>query len=726
MARVQFWSRLLPVLLFTGAVLVFPFDWQSRTVVRAGVVEQLPVSTDATTHVLSYQGRLADPTTGAPKADGSYSMTFRIYDAATGGTILWTEIKDITVSKGLFSTLLGDTTALAATIFDGNDRWLGVKVGGDTETTPRMRLAFAPYASYALNAGTLGGQNSAFYRNATNINAGTVADARVAATLTRDSEVLGLVTAADGTGSTLDADLLDGQDSAFYRNATNVNAGTLADARVAGTLTRDSEVLGLVTAADGAGSGVDADLLDGQDSAFYRDADNINAGAVPDAHIPAAITRDSEVMGIVTTNDGAGSGVDADALDGLDSTKFVGISGGAMSSNSANPVLKVTQDGTNPNHGVAGLFSSAESYGVQGETNSSTVGIAGVFGSAGLSGVMIAGKSGLLGQSDTGFGVVGSSLNNSGIFGWSTNDYAIDGQGPSTATGGVRGTSFGGAADTSGVYGLHTAGSGVVYGVRGQSSSTTGRGVYGNATAATGAAFGVYGESNSSSGRGVYGTSPYLGVYGYSTGASNSYGVYGYASAAGAGNYAGYFAGDVHVSGSLSKSSGTFRIDHPLDPENKYLSHSFVESPDMLNVYNGNVTLGEDGSVWVELPGYFQALNRDFRYQLTAIGGPGPNLYIAQEVADNRFQIAGGGSGLRVSWQVTGIRQDAFANANPVIVEQDKPENERGTYLHPELFGQDRSRGLDSRLNPAPVDSPEARPKAVEEIPQPQAQGYSE
>ena len=649
MARSSFWSRLTTLLLVVAATFTLTVSRQNGATVLAGALAQLPVGTTATTHVLSYQGRLADPTTGAPKADGSYSMTFRIYDAAAAGTTLWTEIKDVTVSKGFFSTLLGDTEALPATIFDGNDRWLGVKVLSDAETAPRMRLAFVPYATWAINATALGGQASAFYRNANNLNAGSVPDAR------------------------LDA-----------------------------AITRDSEVKSIVTANDGAGSGVDADLLDGQDSAFYRNASNINAGTVPDAHIPAAITRDSEVIGIVTGADGSGSGLDADLLDGLDSSAFLATSGGVLSSGTANPVLKVTQSGTNPNHGVAGLFSSAESYGVQGETSSATVGIAGVLGSAGLSGVTIAGKSGLLGQSDTGFGVVGSSLNNSGIFGWSTNDYAIDGQGPSTATGGVRGTSFGGAADTSGVYGLHTAGTGVVYGVRGQTSSTTGRGVYGNATAATGAAFGVYGESNSSSGRGVYGVSPYLGVYGY-------------ASAAGAGNYAGYFAGDVHVSGNLSKSSGTFKIDHPLDPENKYLSHSFVESPDMMNVYNGNVALDENGAAWVDLPAYFQALNRDFRYQLTAIGGPGPNLYIAQEVQNNRFQIAGGGPGLRVSWQVTGIRQDAYANAHPVIVEQEKPENERGTYLYPEAFGKDRSKGLDFRLNTAPLDSPQARPKPLDD-----------
>ncbi len=350
--------------------------------------------------------------------------------------------------------------------------------------------------------------------------------------------------------------------------------------------------------------------------------------------------------------------------------------------------------------------------------------MAGIRGTAGLPGVTLNNKSGLLGQSNTGWGVVGSSLNDSGVFGWSTNDYGLEGQAPSTGNGGVFGASFGGAADTSGVYGLHTAGTGVVYGVRGQSSSTSGYGVFGRNTATSGAAYGVYGESSSTTfGAGVRGDGPYVGVWGSATSTSGiNWGVYGASSSpagyggfftAASGGVAGRFSGNVQITGNLSKGSGTFKIDHPLDPENKYLSHSFVESPDMMNVYNGNVTLGDDGSAWVDLPSYFQALNRDFRYQLTSIGGPGPNLYIAQEVANNRFQIAGGGAGLRVSWQVTGIRQDAFANANPVIVEQDKPENERGTYLYPEAFGKDRSRSLDFRLNPPPVNSPEARPKPV-------------
>lgn len=141
---------------------------------------------------------------------------------------------------------------------------------------------------------------------------------------------------------------------------------------------------------------------------------------------------------------------------------------------------------------------------------------------------------------------------------------------------------------------------------------------------------------------------------------------------------------DVDITGTLSKGGGSFKIDHPLDPGNKFLYHSFVESPDMKNIYDGVAVLDERGEAVVEMPAWFSALNRDFRYQLTAVGAPAPGLYVAQEVTDNRFKIAGGAPGLKVSWQVTGIRQDAFANAHRIPVEEDKPADQRGTFLYPE------------------------------------------
>ena len=138
------------------------------------------------------------------------------------------------------------------------------------------------------------------------------------------------------------------------------------------------------------------------------------------------------------------------------------------------------------------------------------------------------------------------------------------------------------------------------------------------------------------------------------------------------------FSGNVTINGTLTKPAGSFRIDHPLDPAHRYLSHSFVESPDMLNIYNGNATLDGRGEAVVLLPAYFEALNRDFRYQLTPLGAPGPNLYVAEEISNNRFVIAGGTPGTRVSWQVTGVRQDAYAEAHRIQVEEDKPTAERG------------------------------------------------
>ena len=166
----------------------------------------------------------------------------------------------------------------------------------------------------------------------------------------------------------------------------------------------------------------------------------------------------------------------------------------------------------------------------------------------------------------------------------------------------------------------------------------------------------------------------------------------------------------------MKKAGGSFKIDHPLDPANKYLSHSFVESPDMKNVYDGVVVLDRKGKAEINLPDWFGALNKDFRYQLTAIGAPGPNLYIAEEISEattsnygskssnknnnSRFRIAGGTSGMKVSWQITGIRKDPWANAHRIEVEEDKPDKERGYYLHPDVYGQPEENGISHLLFP--------------------------
>jgi hypothetical protein len=139
--------------------------------------------------------------------------------------------------------------------------------------------------------------------------------------------------------------------------------------------------------------------------------------------------------------------------------------------------------------------------------------------------------------------------------------------------------------------------------------------------------------------------------------------------------------GNLHVNGNLSKLGGNFKIDHPLDPYNKYLYHSFVESPDMMNIYNGNVTTNEQGEAIVVMPEYFEALNREFRYQLTVIGEFAQAI-VLKEMADGRFTIKTDKPNVKVSWQVTGVRQDAFAAENRVVVEVDKEDDVKGTLLY--------------------------------------------
>lgn len=227
--------------------------------------------------------------------------------------------------------------------------------------------------------------------------------------------------------------------------------------------------------------------------------------------------------------------------------------------------------------------------------------------------------------------------------------------------------------------------------------TTTGKALYAStsdaevvisALATDDAATGIYGYNSSTTGNTV-------GLYGrVASSSQNAIAVYGVAANANA--YAGYFFGDVRVAGTLYKDANLFSIDHPLDPANKYLQHSVVESPDMMNIYNGNVITDETGTAWVELPEYFDALNMDFRYQLTVIGEFAQAI-VGDEIENRRFSIRTDRPLVKVSWQVTGIRKDPWAMQHRVQVEVEKVGSERGRYVHPELYGQPREKAMDYR-----------------------------
>jgi hypothetical protein len=389
--------------------------------------------------------------------------------------------------------------------------------------------------------------------------------------------------------------------------------------------------------------------------------------------------------------------------------------------------------------GGAGVYGAAPHFGLQGVAT----------GGAGSVGVYGSGGDGVYGAttSPTGYGVYGvqyaTTGTTAGVYGKtsSASGYGVYGTAPAfglmgVATGsgsgnaiGVSGTGATGLQGTGTAYGVSGTGTtgllgtGTAYGVSGFGTATGSTGVDGS-----GGTYGVSGTGTAAGSTGVYGTGPGYGLYGLGTG--NGAGIAAYGSGGGSGgefyggsndslseggpgatfqggdgeeaggagliatggnngtnaNDAGVFYGDIYVTGSSVSVRDELKIDHPLDPANKYLLHASVESSETMNIYSGNVTTDDGGLATVQLPEWFEAINKDFRYQLTVIGQFAQAI-VSGKVASHQFGIQTDKPNVEVSWQITGIRQDAYATAHPLVVEQEKDARERGHYIHPELYG---------------------------------------
>ncbi|MCW5935211.1 MAG: hypothetical protein KIT45_13080 [Fimbriimonadia bacterium] len=327
---------------------------------------------------------------------------------------------------------------------------------------------------------------------------------------------------------------------------------------------------------------------------------------------------------------------------------------------------------------VSGRTTSAAGTGVFGQVDAPTGTTFGVWGES---------------NSNSGRGVIGLATSGSG------NTFGVRGESGSTAGMGVFGLAYALSGSTRGgffrsdssagvgVHGFVSSITGSTIGVQGISSSPSGRGVYGEASSGSGATFGVYGFARSTGGAGVYGqvlptTGFGVGVWGVCT-ATQGWGVYS----------------DGRLGASGTKS---FRIDHPLDPENKYLLHYCTEGPEPQNVYNGTVITDQSGEAWVELPDYFAEINRDFRYQLTVLDESEEFVLakVAKKIVGNRFQIRTSRPHVEVCWEVKAVRNDLFVRRHGAPVETDKPEHERGKYQHPELYDQPKEKGRNYRPEP--------------------------
>jgi len=608
-------------------------------------------------------------------------------------------------ANGARASGLPPSAANGPTNFVGNNATQVVSV---TQKGTGAGLLATSIDKAGLASTITGMSNTAVYGLASNTSKGSNADGVYGQANTETgSGVEGLTTSPTGTG--------------VLGMSTTTNGGTGVSGIAQATSGNTSGVFGQSSSPNGNG-------VSGNANATSGFANGVNGQSTS--------SGGNGVYGAATATSGFSNGVNGQT-NSPSGTGVFGINN--ATSGFANGVAGESGSTTAGAAGVNGFESSTtgQVFGVSGATNSSTDFAAGVRGTQGAATGQVFGVSGVASSTTTNasgvngfeaaatgqvYGVAGAT-NSSGSGAAGLNGY----EGSTTGqVFGVNGSTNSTTTGAAGVSGFEGATTGQVYGVTGGTNSTTqgAVGVSGYEGATTGSVAGVAGGTNSTEGEGVFGSANAtsgraVGVIGQTSSPDGAGGAFTNLSGAGLvlqglagksfksvftvdarGN--GFYAGNLNVTGKLTKGSGSFKIDHPLDPANKYLSHSFVESPDMMNVYNGNVTTDRHGFATVNLPDYFEALNGDFRYQLTVIGQFAQAI-VAKKIASNTFVIRTSRPHVEVSWQVTGIRHDAYANAYRIPVEEEKAAGEQGYYLHPEVFGQPESKGISAARKAVPA-----------------------
>lgn len=637
--------------------------------------------------LVSFSGSIKDGL-GKP-VTSPVAVTFLLYAEQESGAPLWTETQTVQPNaQGTYTIFLGATNpaGLPLDLFTtGAARWLAVQPGvPGVEDISRILLVGVPYALKAADADTLGGKPlSAFVTTDSqpSLTSAGQSGATSSAPKASNSTPANVTPAALGGAGTTDYIALWTNsttlgNSVLFQTGGNVGLGTTAPGA---KLEADGAAVGIKGSTTGANAGVwgNASASSGA-TVGVRGTSSSTGGEGVFGNATATTGTTYGVLGNASSSTGiavggtelATSGVNTGVLGKVHSSAgtagvFDNTAGGKILSGQNNGVQKFSVDG----HGnVSGATLSGTGANVTQAGANGGTGVIGVGGNASdVDGGGIGGA-GVVGTGGVGFGTSGPGV------------LAQGGASSFDCCAGDGVDAFGGAYEGIGV--VATGGDGEEYAAGWPGIMATGG--YGGGDADGPGVVAHGGNGNPGYNNGGDGIDAFAG-----TQAGVSSGL------------AGSFTGEVSITGNLTVS-GTkhFKIDHPLDPANKYLYHASIESSEVLNLYSGNIILDGNGEASVQLPEWFESLNKDFRYQLTAIGGAAPNLHIASKIQSHQFRVAGGEPGLEVSWQVSGLRQDAWEKAHPMVVETLKPPRERGYYLNPELYGAPAERGIPWARNP--------------------------